>query len=70
MTSKLKIAVVGGTGETGASIVNALLDNPEEFEISILVRPASVGKPAVVAYAQRGVAVKTIELSEVTDALT
>jgi uncharacterized protein YbjT (DUF2867 family) len=33
------------------------------------VRPASVRKQAVLTYAQRGVTLKTVELSEVTDAL-
>lgn len=31
MSSRLKVAVVGATGETGASIVNALLESPEKF---------------------------------------
>ncbi|KAH8704636.1 hypothetical protein GQ44DRAFT_716493 [Phaeosphaeriaceae sp. PMI808] len=69
MSSKIKVAVVGATGETGASIVNVLLESPEKFEVSALVRPASVGKQAVVDYAQRGVIVKTVDLSEVTDAV-
>ncbi|KAH7385409.1 hypothetical protein DE146DRAFT_204456 [Phaeosphaeria sp. MPI-PUGE-AT-0046c] len=69
MPPRLKVAVVGATGETGASIMNALLENPENFEVLALVRQASVDKQAVVDFAQRGVIVKTIDLSEATDTI-
>ena len=31
MASRLKVAIVGATGETGQSIVEALLAEPEQF---------------------------------------
>lgn len=31
MASRLKVAIVGATGETGQSIVEALLASPEQF---------------------------------------
>ncbi|KAH8653902.1 hypothetical protein BGZ61DRAFT_435321 [Ilyonectria robusta] len=54
---------------TGTSIVNALLDKPEKFEVTALARPSSVSKDEYVEFAKRGVIIKPVELGGPSDAL-
>ncbi|KAF5682454.1 isoflavone reductase [Fusarium circinatum] len=72
MTSK--IAIVGATGETGGSIVNGLLGSEAQFEITALVRPSSVEKPATISLKERGIRIVPIDLGgshdELVSALT
>ncbi|KAF4834280.1 Isoflavone reductase-like protein [Colletotrichum tropicale] len=70
MSNKFRVAIAGATGNTGSSIMNALLKSPELFEITALVRPASVGKPQLVEFARQGVAVKSVELDGSIDAIS
>ncbi|EQB44115.1 isoflavone reductase [Colletotrichum gloeosporioides Cg-14] len=70
MTNKIRVAVAGATGNTGSSIMNALLKSPERFEITVLVRPASIGKPELVEFAKQGVAVKSVDLDGSIDAIS
>ncbi|EXF75697.1 hypothetical protein CFIO01_04630 [Colletotrichum fioriniae PJ7] len=62
----MKVALVGGTGETGSIIVNALLESdiPALWcqKIVAIVRPASGRKPDVVALEKRGVAVAVVDI--------
>ncbi|KXH52975.1 isoflavone reductase [Colletotrichum nymphaeae SA-01] len=59
----MKVALVGGTGETGSIIVNALLESDTPaLEIVAIVRPASERKPDVVALEKRGVAIAVADL--------
>ncbi|KAL1868418.1 hypothetical protein VTK73DRAFT_3712 [Phialemonium thermophilum] len=55
------VAIVGATGETGSSIVKGLLQS-RGFEITALVRPASLQKPKVRALADQGVKVVPVDL--------
>ncbi|KAE8356372.1 hypothetical protein BDV28DRAFT_165037 [Aspergillus coremiiformis] len=43
--SPVTVAIVGATGETGRSIVDALLQSPTDFGITALSRPSSMEKP-------------------------
>ncbi|ORY18513.1 isoflavone reductase family protein [Clohesyomyces aquaticus] len=68
MASRLRVAVAGATGETGQSIMDPLLANPEEFEVFALARPVSVNKPILSAFPARGAIVKSVDFNA-TDAL-
>ncbi|GJC82938.1 isoflavone reductase-like protein [Colletotrichum liriopes] len=59
----MEIAIVGATGQTGSSIVDALLasDTPK-FSITALTRPSSLKKPAVLGLAKRGVKIAAADL--------
>ncbi|OHW97634.1 isoflavone reductase family protein [Colletotrichum incanum] len=59
----MEIAIVGATGQTGSSIVNALLasDTPK-FSITALTRPSSLQKPAIFELAKRGVKIAAADL--------
>ncbi|KAF5519642.1 Isoflavone reductase-like protein [Colletotrichum aenigma] len=70
MANKIRVAIAGATGNTGSSIVNALLKSPELFDITALARPASVGKPELVEFAKQGVDVESVELDGSIDAIS
>ncbi|KAK1458205.1 isoflavone reductase family protein [Colletotrichum melonis] len=70
MANKIKVAIAGATGNTGSSIVNALLKSPELFEVTALARPSSIKKPELVEFAKQGVHVKAIELDGPTEAIS
>ncbi|KAL3417987.1 isoflavone reductase family protein [Phlyctema vagabunda] len=62
MSSKLKVTLVGASGATGVSIVNALLEEPEKFQVTAFARSSSVNKPAWIDLAKRGVRVVVTDL--------
>ncbi|KAH6657329.1 isoflavone reductase [Truncatella angustata] len=57
MSTPTKVLVVGPTGRTGGSVLDGLLDSSTNFEITTLVRQASVDKPEVKKFKDRGVTV-------------
>ncbi|KAE8162891.1 NAD(P)-binding protein [Aspergillus tamarii] len=59
----IKVAVVGASGESGQSIVNALLEstNPK-FEVTALTRPQSLNKPVNAQLQSRGVKIIPADL--------
>ncbi|PYH80200.1 aromatic alcohol reductase [Aspergillus brunneoviolaceus CBS 621.78] len=59
--SRTKVLLVGAAGETGGSIANGLLEQPN-FEVHALVRPRSAQKPAIVALQERGVQIRKGDL--------
>ncbi|KLO11941.1 NAD(P)-binding protein [Schizopora paradoxa] len=59
--SKQTVFILGGTGTTGASVVNGLLDSGK-YHVVIGVRPASLSKPEVLKLQERGVEVRAVEL--------
>ncbi|KAM0426092.1 hypothetical protein ACHAPT_008723 [Fusarium lateritium] len=68
--SSIKVAIVGATGETGASIVDGLLGSPTtKFEVTALARPQSLEKPAYVELKNRGVKVVPADLKGPQDTL-
>ncbi|KAK1700865.1 hypothetical protein BDP55DRAFT_688882 [Colletotrichum godetiae] len=64
------VAVAGATGNTGSSILNALLKTPELFQVTALSRPTSVEKPELIDFAKRGVTVKAVELDGSIEAIS
>ncbi|KAF5664701.1 isoflavone reductase [Fusarium heterosporum] len=58
----MKVVIVGATGVTGGSIVNGLLESDTPFEITALIRPSSIEKPAVESLRERGVKIVPIDL--------
>ncbi|KAK7426119.1 hypothetical protein QQZ08_007429 [Neonectria magnoliae] len=56
------VAIVGASGETGQSIVNGLRLSKDPFNITALVRPASINKPEVQSVKEQGVGINVIEL--------
>ena len=79
MPERLKVGIVGATGETGLSICNDLLSAPTEFvrpeltssgsrrlidsqEVFAFARSASLQKPALLALAEQGVTLSSIDL--------
>jgi len=61
-TAKPTVFVLGGTGTTGTSVVNGLLDSGK-FSVIVGVRPASLSKPEVSKLQERGVEIRAIELA-------
>ncbi|TKY85906.1 hypothetical protein EX895_005447 [Sporisorium graminicola] len=66
---QLQVAIGGASGETGMSIVNALLDSPDRFDVIALVRPESASKPVYQDIASRGVSIKIVDFKDI-EALT
>ncbi|KAF4988782.1 hypothetical protein FGRMN_9576 [Fusarium graminum] len=58
----MKVVIVGATGVTGGSIVNGLLESDTRFDITALIRPGSIEKPAVKSLRERGVKIVPIDL--------
>ncbi|UPK95957.1 hypothetical protein LCI18_006892 [Fusarium solani-melongenae] len=66
----VQVAIVGATGETGASVIDGLLESPKtKFEITALVRPESLEKPAYKELKNRGVKVVSADLKGDQDTL-
>ncbi|RBQ75691.1 hypothetical protein FVER14953_07235 [Fusarium verticillioides] len=66
----MKVAILGATGETGTSILGALLDSIEpRYEITALVRKSSLEKPEVLALKEKGINVVAADLSGPEDEL-
>ncbi|CAI0655028.1 unnamed protein product [Colletotrichum noveboracense] len=62
-STTMEIAIVGATGQTGSSIVDALLASvAPRFSITALTRPSSLQKPAVLDLAKRGVKIAPADL--------
>ncbi|CAF3491292.1 unnamed protein product [Fusarium graminearum] len=59
---KMKVAIVGATGATGGSIINGLLESDTQFDVTALVRPGSIEKPATFALKEKGVKIVAIDL--------
>ncbi|VUC38074.1 unnamed protein product [Clonostachys rosea] len=58
---KIKVAVTGATGETGVSIINALLES-EDFDITAFARPSSTEKPQLQGFKEKGVPIVPLDL--------
>ncbi|OAG36731.1 hypothetical protein AYO21_09115 [Fonsecaea monophora] len=64
--SKIKVLLLGATGETGASVLEGLAAD-DTFHVSIAVRPSSTDKPAVRALVARGFPVIEVDLNTKLD---
>ncbi|KZT03606.1 NAD(P)-binding protein [Laetiporus sulphureus 93-53] len=58
MASKPLVLVVGGTGNTGKHITEALL-NGRDFRVAVLTRPSSLSKPALESFRAKGAEIRT-----------
>ncbi|KAJ7065688.1 hypothetical protein C8F01DRAFT_982107 [Mycena amicta] len=61
---KQKVLIVGATGETGKTVLDALLEDKDSFAVEALVRPSSAGKPEVKALRALGVEVRVASLED------
>ncbi|KAK5164942.1 uncharacterized protein LTR77_009607 [Saxophila tyrrhenica] len=59
--ARTKVGLVGASGETGASILNGLLEDGS-FEIIALVRPSSMSRPSNVALKDSGIELRALDL--------
>ncbi|KAH7029738.1 uncharacterized protein B0I36DRAFT_364224 [Microdochium trichocladiopsis] len=59
----MKVTILGATGKTGQSIVDALLESGIDFEITALTRPSSIDKPEAEALRNRGVKTVAVDLA-------
>ncbi|KAJ6556549.1 hypothetical protein DFH09DRAFT_1164724 [Mycena vulgaris] len=67
--SQQKVLLLGATGETGGSILEALLQDPASFVVDALVRPSSAEKPDVKKLAERGVNIRIMDIGGPVEAL-
>ncbi|KAI9929393.1 hypothetical protein ASPWEDRAFT_111376 [Aspergillus wentii DTO 134E9] len=63
MSSTIKVAIVGASGETGQSIVDGLLGSDTKFHVRALVRPESISKPINADLQGRGVEIIPVSLT-------
>ncbi|CAH0024800.1 unnamed protein product, partial [Clonostachys rhizophaga] len=64
---KMKVIVVGASGETGTSVVHGLIKSPENIEVTALARKSSLDKPEYLALKDLGVTISSVDLSTVSD---
>ncbi|KAJ5382844.1 Glutathione S-transferase N-terminal [Penicillium concentricum] len=69
MAAKQKVLLLGATGETGASILKGLQESGN-FDIEVLVRPASMNKPSVQKIQEQGIKTWGIDLDESSDLMS
>ncbi|KAL4746839.1 hypothetical protein BDW72DRAFT_197312 [Aspergillus terricola var. indicus] len=62
---KIRVVIGGASGETGMSIMNALLASPDQFEPIALARPESVSKDNYQDLVRRGVSVKPADFQDI-----
>ncbi|GES63761.1 isoflavone reductase family protein [Aspergillus terreus] len=63
MPGKQKVLLLGATGETGRSILDGLQECGN-FDVEVLVRPASARKPAVQKLQEQGIPIWSIDLDD------
>ncbi|RKL19591.1 hypothetical protein BFJ72_g15148 [Fusarium proliferatum] len=59
----MKVAILGATGATGSSIINALLESGN-FTITALVRPQSVDRPSTKKLEAKGVNIVSFDVND------
>ncbi|KAJ5963691.1 Glutathione S-transferase N-terminal [Penicillium vulpinum] len=69
MVVKQKVLLLGATGETGASILKGLQESGN-FDIEVLVRPASKNKPSVQKIQEQGIKIWCIDINESSDLMS
>ncbi|KAF2719739.1 isoflavone reductase family protein [Polychaeton citri CBS 116435] len=62
------VGLLGASGETGRSILEGLLEDGN-FDIIVLARPASLSKPANVAFKDKGVQLRAVDLGASEDSI-
>ncbi|KAJ7236855.1 hypothetical protein B0H12DRAFT_1190825 [Mycena haematopus] len=66
---KQRTLILGATGHTGKSILDALLKDTDSFDVEALVRPASAEKPEVKNLAAKGVKLHVLDIGGPIDEL-
>ncbi|KLO11934.1 NAD-binding protein [Schizopora paradoxa] len=61
-TDQHNVLVIGATGATGTSVVDGLLDS-KKYHVIAGVRPSSLSKPAVSKLRERGVEIRSVDVS-------
>jgi uncharacterized protein YbjT (DUF2867 family) len=64
-SQKLRVVVVGASGETGQSVMNGLLSEPEKFDATVLGRPESLSKHIYNDLAKRGATVTAADFTDI-----
>ncbi|KAL9567440.1 hypothetical protein ACKAV7_008390 [Fusarium commune] len=64
-SQKLRVVVAGASGETGQSVMNGLLSEPEKFDVTVLGRPESLSKDVYNDLAKRGAAVTGVDFTDI-----
>ncbi|KAJ7890350.1 hypothetical protein B0H13DRAFT_2252672 [Mycena leptocephala] len=67
--TRQRILLLGATGQTGRSILQALLKDTESFDVEALVRPSSMNKPEVKNLAELGVTTRVVNIGGSLDEL-
>ncbi|KAJ7218420.1 hypothetical protein GGX14DRAFT_533307 [Mycena pura] len=67
--TKQTVLLLGATGETGRSILDGLLADPNSFHVEALVRPSSAEKPEVKKLGERGVKIRVADIDGALDDL-
>lgn len=62
---KLRVVIVGASGETGSSVMDALLASPDQFESVALARPESINKEILQDFVRRGASVQPANFQNV-----
>ncbi|KAF2236177.1 NAD(P)-binding protein [Viridothelium virens] len=68
MATKQSVLLLGATGETGRAVVNALIKDGS-FDIKLLVRKASLEKPAVKEFEKQGLEIRVGNPADGAEAL-
>ncbi|KAJ7728015.1 hypothetical protein DFH07DRAFT_851450 [Mycena maculata] len=65
--SKQRVLLLGATGETGGSILQGLLEDPNSFDVEVLVRPSAADFPRIKELADRGVKVHSVDIASLPE---
>ncbi|KAF4987252.1 hypothetical protein FGRMN_10470 [Fusarium graminum] len=65
----MNVTIVGATGEVGQSTIKALTASSTKFNVTGIIRPASINKPEVEQIKNKGVTIVPIDLENNHDAL-
>ncbi|KAJ7110618.1 hypothetical protein C8R44DRAFT_569131, partial [Mycena epipterygia] len=57
-----RVLLLGATGETGGSILQGLIQDPNSFDVEALVRPSSTEKPQVKKLTDLGVKIRVADI--------
>ncbi|KAJ7727522.1 hypothetical protein DFH07DRAFT_930752 [Mycena maculata] len=65
--SKQRVLLLGVTGETGGSILQGLLGDPDSFDVEVLVRPSAADSPRIKELAERVVKVHAVDIASLPE---
>ncbi|KAH7303345.1 hypothetical protein B0I35DRAFT_364420 [Stachybotrys elegans] len=62
---KMQVVVAGASGETGQSIMDALLSSPDRFQVTVLGRADSISKAIYKDFIKRGASVHGVDFEDI-----